>query len=319
MRRSQQARPIILVVGATGTQGGSVARHLLAGDRFAVRALTRRPHSDEALTLGAMGAEVVPGDLSEPSSVRRAMTDVHGVFGVTDWWEHFEHSEAHGRNIVDAAAQAGVGHLVLSGQPSPTESTGGLVTAAPFEAKAAVERYARALSLPATFVHVSFYWENLLSLFVPRPLCDGTFHLGLPIGAGRLAGIGVDDIGGPVAALFAAGPAAFGRTVSLAGDALTAPDIAHALSQVSGRVIDATPEPFGTEWWHVPGAERVAHDLDATFAAYRAMQRGLDAAVASTRALHASTRDFASWTAAHGTEFRWLFDRATRPSARPPS
>lgn len=319
MSITEKPRPTILVFGATGTQGGSVARHLLAGGRFAVRALTRRPHSDEALTLGAMGAEVVPGDLSEASSVHRAMTGVHGVFGVTDWWEHFEESEAQGRNIVDAAAQAGVAHLVLSGLPSSVEATGGLVNAAPFEAKVAVERFARDKCLPATFVHVSFYWENLLSLFVPRPLRDGTFRLGLPIGAERLAGIGVDDIGGSVEALFAAGPAAVARTVSLAGDALTAPEIARTLSQVSERAIDATPEPIGTEWWHLPGAERVARDLDATFAAYRAMQDGIDAAVACTRALHPPTRDFATWAAANRTEFRWILDRATPPPARPPS
>lgn len=65
----------ILVTGATGQQGGAVARALLSrGHR--VKALTRKPDSDAARQLVAEGAEVVAGDLADAASIVRAAKDV---------------------------------------------------------------------------------------------------------------------------------------------------------------------------------------------------------------------------------------------------
>lgn len=312
----RQDLPLVLVVGATGTQGGSVARHLLAGGRFRVRALTRRPQGDEALTLAALGAEVVGGDLDDLASLRAAMRGAHGLFGVTDWWEHFEREEAQGRALVDIAAAMDVRHLVLSTQPSPAAGTQGRVSAAPFESKAAVERYARALGVPATFVHVSFYWENLLSLFVPRRLPDGTFHLGLPLAGKRLAGIGVDDIGGAVARIFAAGAAVEGRAFALVGEANTADEIAATLARTARRPVRAAEAPDAAPWARVPGAEAIGRALDETFAAYRAMQDGLDDAMVVTRELFAPTSGLAEWVESHRAELEWTFARMSRRVSR---
>lgn len=312
----RQDLPLVLVIGATGAQGGSVARHLLAGGRFRVRALTRRPQGDEARTLAALGAEVVAGDLDDRASLRAAMRGAHGLFGVTDWWEHFDREEAHGRALVDIAAAMDVRHLVLSTQPSAAAGTQGRVTAAPFESKAAVERYARALGVPATFVHVSFHWENLLSLFVPRRLPDGTFHLGLPLAGKRLAGIGVDDIGGAVARILAAGAAVTGRAYPLVGEANTAEEIAAALARATRRPVRAAEAPESAPWARVPGAEAIGRALDETFAAYRAMQDGLDDAMVVTRELFAPTSGLAAWVEAHRAELEWTFARMSRRVSR---
>lgn len=119
----------ILVIGATGAQGGSVASHLLDRGTFAVRAMTRNPESARAEELRERGADVVRGDLDDRASIRAALKGVYGVFGVTS-------NEAHGRNLVNAVAGAEVEHLVLSTIEE-------------------IEQYARRFDIAATFVHVA--------------------------------------------------------------------------------------------------------------------------------------------------------------------
>src|SRR5690606_38243333 len=106
----------IPVTGATGGQGGSAARSLLPRPRFSVRALTRSQASPEATPLRDAGVEVVRGDMFEPESLLEAMRGCYGAFGVTSYWEHFEHEEDLGANLVDAVADSGIEHLVLSTQ-----------------------------------------------------------------------------------------------------------------------------------------------------------------------------------------------------------
>ncbi|KAK7973539.1 NAD(P)-binding protein [Apiospora saccharicola] len=73
----------IVVVGATGKQGGSV----LPG--WHVRALTRRPASDEARRLSNAGAEVVQGNLEDTASLIEAFEGAHAIFLNTDFWETY--------------------------------------------------------------------------------------------------------------------------------------------------------------------------------------------------------------------------------------
>ena len=162
-------RKTILVVGATGAQGGSVARALLSRGNFAVRALTRNPGSDKAEALRGACAEIVKGDLDDVASLRAALKDVYGVYGVTNFWEHFAHEEVHGRNLVEAVAEAKVQHFVFSTLPPITKETGNALRSPHFDIKAEHEELARKLGIPSTFIHVPFYFENFLYFFPPRP------------------------------------------------------------------------------------------------------------------------------------------------------
>ena len=85
------SKKIVVVVGATGAQGGGLARAILAdaGSDFAVRALTRQTQSDKAQALAAAGAEVVSADLDDEASLQRAFQGAHGAYLVTNFWEHF--------------------------------------------------------------------------------------------------------------------------------------------------------------------------------------------------------------------------------------
>jgi len=112
------AKKIITVIGATGAQGGGVARAILAdtSGEFSVRAVTRKPHSEKALALKEAGAEVVNADLEDVDGLRHAFEGAHGAYCVTNYWEHFagDKEMAHAHNMAKAAKQAGVKHAIWS-------------------------------------------------------------------------------------------------------------------------------------------------------------------------------------------------------------
>jgi len=81
-------RPVIAVIGATGTQGGGLIRTLHADPArtFLARAVTRDPESPAAARIAAEGSEVCFGNLDEPGSLGRAFQGVHGVYAMTNYW-----------------------------------------------------------------------------------------------------------------------------------------------------------------------------------------------------------------------------------------
>ncbi|NUR99676.1 MAG: NmrA family NAD(P)-binding protein, partial [Kribbellaceae bacterium] len=118
---------LIAVVGATGAQGGSVVRAILAdkSGEYAVRALTRNPDSAKAQELAAAGAEVVAADLEDEASVRAAFEGAYGAFVVTNYWAPLSPEQEAARTRAEmeleqaetaarAARDAGVQHLVWS-------------------------------------------------------------------------------------------------------------------------------------------------------------------------------------------------------------
>lgn len=224
----------ILVVGATGAQGGSVARALLNRGVFNVRALTRKTDSPAANALREAGAEIVKGDLDDPASLAAALEGVYGVFGVTNFWEHFEHEEVQGRNLVEAVAAANVKHFVFSTLPPVAKATNGELKSPHFDIKAGHEELARKLGIPSTFIHVPFYFENFLYFFPPKPAGDGTYQFGFPQGDTPLAAMSAADVGLIVAPLFEQPEKWIGQTLKLAGDEIPAAAYAEAMSRATG-------------------------------------------------------------------------------------
>ena len=256
----------ILVFGATGAQGGSVARALLARKQFNVRAITRKPDSPAAQSLRELGAEVVQGDLDDPASLRAALQGVYGVFGVTNFWEHFDKEAEQGRNLVEAVAGAKVAHFIFSTLPPIEKATGGALRSPHFDLKAEHEELARSLGIPSTFVHVPFYYENFLYFFPPRPVADGTYQFGFPQGDRPLAAMSVEDVGLVVAPMFEEPEKWIGKVVPLAGDELPATEYAAAMSRAAGadiRYAYVPREVFAALGF--PGAE----DLADMFEFYR--------------------------------------------------
>jgi uncharacterized protein YbjT (DUF2867 family) len=126
----------VLVLGAAGAQGASVARNLLESGRFRVRVLTRAPESAAASRLRTAGAEIVRGDFEDRASLRAALRGCRAVFGSTCCLAPAGREIANGRNVINAVAGAEIDHFVFS------------------TTHAELEAYARSLELPVTVVRV---------------------------------------------------------------------------------------------------------------------------------------------------------------------
>jgi len=240
-------KKIIAVTGATGTQGGGLVRAILADPNsgFAVRAITRDPNKDKAKALAAAGAEVVQGDLDDVESLKKAFAGAYGVYGVTNFWEHFsgEKEKAQAKNIADAAKAAGVKHVIWSTLEDirtfmkPDDKRMPILQqkyrVPHFDAKA--EANASFSGLPTTFLVTSFYWDNLYMFgLAPKKGEDGKLAWTFPMGAAKMAGIAAEDIGKVAYGVFKAGKEYVGKTVGVMGEALTIEQMGQALSKVLG-------------------------------------------------------------------------------------
>ncbi|MFQ5817624.1 MAG: NmrA/HSCARG family protein [Terriglobia bacterium] len=291
----------ILVTGATGAQGGGVARQLLAGGKFAVRCLSRNPNSEKATALKQAGAEVVKGDFEDVASLRSALTGCYGVFGVTNYWEHFEKEYPQGKNLMDAVAAAKVEHFVFSALPYAKKLTQGALAVPHFDSKGQLEEYGRGRGLAATFVHVAFYFENFLFFFPPQKQADGTFSFGFPQGDTPLAGVAVEDVGGVVAAIFDRRAEFRGKTVGIVGDDLPSQRYAEIMTRVLGKkvVYNYIPrEVFAS--FTFPGAE----DLANMFEFNRLHIPNRKADLEQSRTLYPRMQSFESWLTANKSRFQ---------------
>lgn len=285
----------ILVIGATGAQGGSVARHLLRRGESRVRALTRRPDSAAAQSLASLGAEVVHGDLDDRASLRAALKGCEGVFGVTNYWEHFDRELEHGHNLINAVAGSEVEHFVFSSLPGVAKATNGELKAPHFDLKHELELYARSLELPATFVHVAFYYENFLGFFPPRLAADGAYRFGFPQGETPLAAVGIEDCGAIVATIFEHPEVYVGQTVGIVGDDRPPAQYASVLSGVVGKqvVYSHVPrEEFAA--YPFPGADDLADMFDYNRRFIPNRRHDLE----QCRLLHPSMQTFEQWASA---------------------
>ena len=225
----------VLVVGATGNQGGVTIDHLLAAGReFAVRGLTRTPDSEAARALEERGVDVRRGDLDDKETLRSAVDGVDAVVIVTNiWTAGFDEAVRHGRNIADVAAEAGVSHIVFSGSGYHDRDLG----IAALEPAGQVEQYIRSLDVPATFLRPVWFMHNLEPAF--EEILDGT--LALPIGKDvTLQMVAVDDVGRTIARILADPDEFVGESFDLAGDEHTLPEMARIISEVTG----ANVQPF---------------------------------------------------------------------------
>ncbi|KAJ5864077.1 uncharacterized protein N7529_005993 [Penicillium soppii] len=95
----------IAIVGATGTQGSSVARTFLTLPNWHIRCLTRDPSSEKALELAELGGELVQANLEDKDSLRRAFNGAHAIFLNTDFWQPYRAALASGTDALTSAKQ----------------------------------------------------------------------------------------------------------------------------------------------------------------------------------------------------------------------
>ena len=230
----------VLVVGATGNQGGAVVDHLLESDHdFSITGLTRNAGSDAAEALAARGVTMVEGDLDDPESLREPVAQADAVFAVTNFWTvGYEKQVQQGKNIAEVAAEEGVDQFVFSGVGSHDEGTG----VPHFDSAAEIDDHIQELGLPATVLKPVFFYENL-EAFADSIVDDGQLALPLAEGVG-LQMVSVDDVGHAAAVAFENPQAFVGESIDLAGDEKTLEETAAVLSAVTGVDVEAIHVPI---------------------------------------------------------------------------
>ena len=270
----------VLVTGATGNQGGATARHLLAAG-WRVRAFVRDDTAPAAAALAAAGAELVRGDLDDRASIEAAASGAYGIYSVQSVGDK---EVAQGKNVADAAKAADVRHLVYS-------SVGGVESQNRFYLehgwgpidKWQIETHIRDLGIPATILRPAGFMEDFTSAarFFQNGSLTVPWHDDLVMQL-----IAIDDIGAFAALVFAEPGAYLGRAMEIAGDRLSAPRIADALSVAAGRPIPHASVPLDVLWEHSPEAAKVFTWVNATY---------FDTDPAPLRKAHPGLMDFGAW------------------------
>lgn len=223
---------LVLVTGATGSQGGSVINALLERGHK-VRGMTRNADSLAAEKLRLRGVEAVAGDFIDHDSLVRAASGVDTIFTMTTPFEQgVEVETAQGIAITNAAREAGVGHLIYSSVANADKATG----IPHFDSKYEVEKHIASSGVPYTIIAPVYFMENLTTPWSVPGLRQGKLALALPADQ-PLQQIAVQNIGAFAAAIVERRESVFGHRYDIAGDELSGEVSAAILSEVTGRNI----------------------------------------------------------------------------------
>ena len=264
-------KKIIAVCGATGAQGGGLARAILndPSGEFALRVITRDRRKAEAFA----DVEVDEVDIDDLPSLEHAFAGAHGAYCLTNFWEHFsgEKETEQGRNLALAAAKAGVRHAIwstfedtrdfipLDDDRMPTLQEHYKV--AHFDAKAESNHFFTDLGVSTMFLLTSAYFENFIYFgWGPARGEDGVLAVTYPMGDKKLPMIGVEDIGKCAYAIFKAGPEYVGKTVGIAAQNPTGAEIAAAFTNALGEEVRYNDVPADVyRSFGFPGADDIGN------------------------------------------------------------
>ncbi|GJL77591.1 MAG: hypothetical protein NPINA01_05800 [Nitrospinaceae bacterium] len=222
----------VLVMGATGNQGGAVVQSLLPKGHH-IRTLTRNPESSKAKRLKEQGVEVLKGDFFDGGSLVNAAKGMDTVYAMTTPFEAGIDAEVkQGIALVDAIKKAGVGHLVFGSVASADQST----RIPHFDSKYQVEKYIASQGIPYTISAPVYFMENVISPWFLPSLKEGTLKLGMPKDR-PLQQVSVNNIGEFAASLIDRREQVFGQRFDIAGDELTGAETVAVVSKLSGRNI----------------------------------------------------------------------------------
>lgn len=223
---------IVLVTGATGSQGNAVARHLL-NKYFRVKVLTRSPENAKAKALAAMGAEIVKGDLEQPQSLIQALNGCEALFSMQNFWEKgvgLEGEQRQARNIIEATKITGISHFVQSSIAGAQSAKG----VHHIESKWLIEEKVKSSGLNYTFLRTVFFMDSVFDPKYERgfvPMIRGVLD---PYVSGHHF-IAMDDLGGVAAQIFAHPEKYRNMAVHVASDIVSGEEIKSIVEQVTGK------------------------------------------------------------------------------------
>ena len=303
-------KKIIAVFGATGAQGGGLARAILNDphSEFAVRVVTRAVHSDKAKALQAMGAEIVEADIDKPEEIRKALEGAYGAFFVTFFWAHYspELENKHAKDFADASKAAGLKHVIWStledtrqwyplDDDSMPSLNNGQYKVPHFDGKGSSDHFFTDAGVPTTFLMAAYYWENLIYFGMgPKRGADGKLSITFPMGDKKMAGIAAGDIGKCAYGIFKKGSSMIGKTIGIAGEHISCADMAEELSEVYGEKVKYNMVPPAVfRSFGFPGAE----DLGNMFQYYQEFADEFADArdIKEAKELNPSLQSFGEW------------------------
>lgn len=273
---------IIVVIGATGRQGGAVTRAMLSTG-WHVRALTRNPDSQKAQMLSTLGAEVIQGDMNDRGSLQSAFQGTYGVYSVQNpMLSNLETEVRQGKSVADVAKEANVQHLVYGsagiGKPTGIGS---------WDSKLQVEAHMRTLGIPFTILRPVAFMELMTDKgYYPSV---STWHL-MPklMDESRPVGwIGVDDLGIVAAKVFAAPEQFIGQEIKLSSDVKSIAECRAIYRSVMGK----NPPRFPMPVWMFK--RFVGTDLITMWQWLRTEE--IDLGTAPTHAIHPEALSVEAW------------------------
>lgn len=308
------SKKIITVFGATGAQGGGLARAILNdpnGD-FTVKAVTRDVNSEKAKELADLGAQLVVADIDDAASMQRALEGAYGAYFVTFYWAHFspEKEIAEAKNMAKAAKAAGIQHAIWSTLEDTREWVPLNDNRMPtlmekykvphFDGKGEGDKFFKESGVPTTFLRASFYWDNFIYFGAgPKKGPDGKLYLTFPLDDKKMAGIAAEDIGKCAYGIFKKGKEFIGKTIGIAGEHLTGQEMADAMSKEIGQEViynNVTPDTYRD--FGFPGAD----DLGNMFQFYRDFEKDVNSVrdVSFSKKLNPELKDFSQWLSENG-------------------
>ena len=308
-------KKIIAVFGATGAQGGGLARAIAADAQgaFAARAITRKPDSDAAKALTALGIEVVAADADQPDTLAAALEGAYGAFCVTNFWEHFsaEREGAQATAMARATKAAGVQHVVWSTLEDTRKwvplddnrlpTLNGQYKVPHFDGTLGVDHVFANEGAPTTYLLAAFYWDNFVHFGMgPRAGEQGDLVLSMPLGGAKLPGIAAGDIGACAYGIFKEGVSTVGARIGIAGESLSGADVAAKMGKALGRPVSFVDVPFDVyRGLGFPGAEDLGNMFEFQAMLGDEFQKARDAVRA--RHLYPSLQDFDAWLSANAS------------------
>lgn len=236
---SAMASRVVAVVGATGRQGGAVVRHLLQ-DGWAVRALTRTPSSPAARTLRQLGSEVRQADSEDPGALGAALAGAYGLYNVQNpMTSSLEAEVRQGVNVADAAAAAGVEHVVYGAAGVGDVPTG----VGSWDSKLVVADRFREHGLRLTVLRPMAFMELMTDRGYYPAL--SVWHV-MPTLMGPARPVGwlcTDDLGAIAARVFAEPDRWVGRSLQLSADVRTIDECRQLWREQTGRAPRGFPMP----------------------------------------------------------------------------
>ena len=229
-QEADRSSRVILVSGATGTQGGAVARELVSRG-YTVRGLTRNVGSEASRALVELGVQMVRGDFDDPGSLDAALEGAYGVFSVQQYRGIGVEGEIrHGKAFADAAERAGIEHFVYTSTFAAQLDSG----VPQFESKGEIEDYVRSLDTPYSIVRPRAFMSNLEG--AREAANGGIFRTPYPPEYVSHS-IAPADIGRVVAEAFDHPEIWIGRELEIAGARISYAHVAATMSRVLGRPV----------------------------------------------------------------------------------